>query len=180
MPQTSRLDNEEIRNKVREYVKATGFLKDAWQLVPYKDKSGLFKYLEKHPDFHKELDRLKSFSSVKTNTDFIQKTIDGLDQHLSGPTKIHTVTDESGYVIAVNEWKNPPSRWALEYMLSKGSLLEESLLIFVASFTKFISIDEGLTPEIRATIYKKIHSFKQRELKELIHQGKQVKEEPAV
>ena len=79
----AKLDNEDLRTLVKQHVKASGMLKDAWIVAGYADESGFFAYLNKHPDFHEELNKIKRFSDPTVTVDLVEKAMKAIDQNLT-------------------------------------------------------------------------------------------------
>jgi hypothetical protein len=175
----AKLDNEEVRTAVKHYVRAAGVLTDAWIIAGYKTRSGFTSYLEKHPDFHAELNDIKYFSDPSVNVALIKKAHQAVEMNLEhgAAKKISDRDPETGKMILNRVIQTGASKWAVEMVLRSPTVTETALKMVLASQIYEISRDPTLTTEVKTAFYHFLDRFKRLQLIELIQKGCPVKED---
>lgn len=174
----SRLDNDEIRTAVKHYVRAAGVFTDAWIVAGFKNESGFYTYLKKHPEFHQELKDIKYFSDPSVNVALIKKAHKALEDNLTlGAYKnIFEVDPETGKQLSLKRITSGASKWAVELILKAPTVTEMALKIILASLVHDLSRSK-ISDEMKIVFYKFLDEFKRKQLIELIQKGCPVREE---
>ena len=174
----ARLDNEEVRTAVKQYVKASGVFTDAWIVAGYKNESGFYTYLKANPTFHQELKDIKYFSDPSVNVALIKKAHKAVEDNLTlGAYKnIFEVDPETGKQLSLKHITSGASKWAVELILKAPSVTEIALKTVLASIVHDLS-RSNITDEMKAVFYKFLDEFKRKQLIELIQKGCAVKED---
>jgi len=188
----AKLDNEEVRTAVKHYVRAAGVLTDAWIIAGYKTRSGFTSYLEKHPDFHAELNDIKYFTDPSVNVALIKKAHQAVEMNLEHGTtkKISDRDPETGKMVLNRVIQTGASKWAIEMILKGPTVTETALKMVLATEVHALSRDQVLIDEIleivqdeetvnriKGCFYSFLDRFKRQQLIELIQKGCPVKEE---
>ena len=174
----ARLDNEEVRTAVKQYVKASGVFTDAWIVAGYKNESGFYTYLKANPTFHQELKDIKYFSDPSVNVALIKKAHKAVEDNLTlGAYKnIFEVDPETGKQLSLKRITSGASKWAVELILKAPSVTEIALKTVLASIVHDLS-RSNITDEMKAVFYKFLDEFKRKQLIELIQKGCAVRED---
>jgi hypothetical protein len=172
------LDDVDVRNEVKKYVKATGMYKDAYIIAGYKDRSGFEKYLKKHPDFQKELQKIKHYSDLTTDAELIEGAYKAVRNNiLHGTCRIiEDINPKTGEVTNKRTVKTGPSKWAIEKVNPPLLFVEEALKMVIASLVKSISDTQDLSEEIKQSFYRHLDKFHRDELISLVQRGKRLKD----
>lgn len=174
----ARLDNEEVRTAVKQYVRAAGVFTDAWIVAGYKNESAFYTYLKAHPEFHQELKDIKYFSDPTVNVELIKKAhkavVDNLEH--GAYKQILDVNKETGKPELTRVIQSGASKWVIEMILKAPTVTEMALKLVLASIIHDLSRSD-ISDEMKAVFYAFLDSFKRRQLIELIQKGCPVKEE---
>jgi hypothetical protein len=176
------LDDDDTRRAVKEYVKASGLLKDAYIIAGYKSPSTFFAYLKKHPDFHAALKKIQRYSDPAIDPEIIEASYHAIRNNILHGSQRTTedIDPDSGRIISRRVTNTGASKWAIEKINQPSSYVESALKMIIASLIHFVSHreDEDVTDEFRQVFFKILAEFKRNELIELIQKGKPVKEPP--
>ena len=175
----AKLDNEDVRTLVKQYVKASGLLKDAWVISGYADESGFFAYLREHPEFHEELNKIKRFADPTVSINLVEMAMKAIEDNLQHGAfkKISDVNKQTGKSELTRTIQTGASKWAVELVLSQPKYTEAALKMIIASQVHSITHDDTWTDEQRKTLYEFLAKFKRQELLELIKNGVAVKDD---
>jgi hypothetical protein len=175
----AKLDSPDIRTAVKQYVKASGVLTDAWIIAGYKHKSGFYAYLAKHPAFHAELNTIKHYADPAVNAALIAKAHQAVEMNLEhgAAKKISDRDPDTGNMVLNRVIQTGASKWAVELVLKSPTVTETALKMVIASQIYEITRDPALTTEVKSAFYHFLDRFKRQQLIELIQKGCPVKDD---
>jgi hypothetical protein len=176
------LDDDDRRRLVKQYVKMSGMLKDAWIIAGYKGKDGFYAYLRQHPDFHEELKKIKRGSDPTLDAELIEAVNASLRNYaLHGNHKvIEDIDPVSGKVISRKVIRSGTPKWVVDKITPELVGTEAALKLVLASLICYLAAETSLADAVKIEFYRVLDTFHRQELISLIQQGKFIKDHDAL